>query len=756
MYRMELTRPLNYATFDPENGLKSASTPSKFGSTVAEDEEPIWNPFTSSYACRETGFEPGPSGGNSRQPQQSMNLEHEVSSNASLDINSSFTGSSPGWMQDSEQPQRNVPRHMPKKPTEVYTGFETLRTDSPASIAHREVAIKDVDTGDDQPPQTPGGRFAYIGNLVQSWMTPRLRRWLFGAKSSVNARNQASLDRKKSHSRISSSSSSKSAGTSFEAGLSSASPASTNTPRSSLSSKSSKGCIPGRLQQNLRPHRSPSQSDGTRELANLEASFVSPRLAPFVSSHEHEPSSLPETLRQSPSESLFPQPQRAQQQRQQQRLEQEWDTPRQHERGMRQTWVEDETLLLALSLEKEDQAQKEEYDLSQRVAMSLQLQEDREMAERQEILEHEWLQEELQVWKAELETERRTAVETERLQQELRAQEAVLQADAEFAARLSDSNRTILSDREYAERLQAKIEREDAVGFPIIPPMAGYGEQRSKAGSIYDRGPIDQVRNGTQRSQPRVLNDRAFAQNVHEEEKKRSAREEEKTRSEISARQKKTEQGWTTQLDQAQPSRGFQAVRNPKTATNGLADGGECVICTDSFPKTQLVRPCEHFYCRGCLAELFQRAIKDKQQPHCCKRILPLNLVSRQLGAAFVKQYHLFELEITDPNPLYCSNRKCGAFVPPQNIHGDIGVCTCKGRTCRHCRAREHPNSLCAEDEDTQKVEAIGKKKGWKHCPKCGHLIEKMAGCLHMKCWQCKTDFCWNCLRRNCSGTCPR
>lgn len=153
---------------------------------------------------------------------------------------------------------------------------------------------------------------------------------------------------------------------------------------------------------------------------------------------------------------------------------------------------------------------------------------------------------------------------------------------------------------------------------------------------------------------------------------------------------------------------------------------------------------------------MFQRAIKDKRQPHCCKRILPLNLVSTQLGAAFVKQYQLFELELLTPNPLYCSNRKCGAFVPPQKIHGDVGVCTCRVRTCRHCRAREHPGSLCVEDEETQKVEAMGKKKGWKHCPNCGHLIEKTAGCLHMKCWQCKTDFCWNCLKKKCGGTCPR
>ena len=595
MYKMEVTRPLNYAKFDPENGLKSASTSSKFDSTPAEDEEPIWNPLTSSYACREIGFEPGPSGlsDTSRQPQRSMTLEHEVSHNAGPDISSNFAGSSPGQIQYSEQPQQEVPGHISKKPTEVYGGLETLRTGSPANTTCREVSIKEADLGDKQSSRTPRGKFAYVGNLVQSWMTARLRRWIFGAKSTVDATNQVPPDEMKSHSRLDSHGSSKSAATSFGANLSSASPSSTNTPRSSIPSNSSKGSIPERLQQNPRPRRSPSQSDSTRGTAKLETSFVTPEPAPFVSSHEHEPSSLPETLQQSPSESRLPHPQRAQQQRQQQELEQERDTLRQHGRGMGQTWMEDGTLLLALSLEKADQAQKEEYESSQRLAMELQLQEDREMAEQQEIL---------QVLEAEVDMERRTAAESERLQNEFRAKEAVLQADAELAARLGDSYRAVLSDREYAEQLQAKMEMEDAVELPITPPMVGYWGQRSAAASMYDRSPIDQVRTGTQQPQLQLSNDRVFAQSLHEEEEKRIAREEENRRSEISAWQRKIGQGWTTQPDQIQASQGFPTVQNPKAATQDPADAGECVICTDPFPKTQLVRPCKHFFCRSCLA----------------------------------------------------------------------------------------------------------------------------------------------------------
>ena len=569
------TRPRDAATVGPGYGSQPARTPAWSGVTGAGDEEPVWNPFTSSYAYRETGFEPGPSGqsGASRRHGQRVDMEQEASGDAGLGTYGDLAGSSPVWTQHSAQPVHKGSRHIPEEPVEAYARVKTLRTGSPASTARKEGATEVVGGGNDQSSQVPRGRFAYIGNVVQSWMAPKFGRWFFGAKSTDDATSQASPDRMQDHSRVSSSNSSKSAATSLGAGLSSASLTSTKTPRSSLSSGSFKRHIVRRLQQSLKIHRSPSHSDGACELAKLRARVASPILAPFVSSHEHEPPPLLESLRQSLREPLFPYPQEAQQQQQQQRprVDQECDPPGHLERAMRQSWPEDETLLLALSLEEETQAQRDGYELSRRMAMQLQLQEDREMAERQEILETEWLQEEI---RAVLEPDRRAAAEAERAQQELRAQEAVLRADGELAARLSDSDRAILSDREFAEQLQAQMEREDALELPFIPPMTTYGEQRSIAGSMYGGSPMDHVRTGTQQSPLRTPNDRALAKYLHEEEKKRAAREDEKARSEVSAWQKKAEQG----------------------------DEGECVSCTDSFQKTQLVRPCEHFYCRGCLA----------------------------------------------------------------------------------------------------------------------------------------------------------
>ena len=147
----KLTRPASYAMFDLENGPESASVPSKSSLTVADDEEPIWNPLTSSYASRETGYEPGPSGlsGKSRQRRQSIKTIPCVSSDTSLDVNSNFPGSSPVWMQYPEQPQQEFLRGIPENPTEVYAGAETLRTGPPAGKVRTKAAPEDVEFGDD-------------------------------------------------------------------------------------------------------------------------------------------------------------------------------------------------------------------------------------------------------------------------------------------------------------------------------------------------------------------------------------------------------------------------------------------------------------------------------------------------------------------------------------------------------------------------------------------------------------------------------
>jgi len=54
-------------------------------------------------------------------------------------------------------------------------------------------------------------------------------------------------------------------------------------------------------------------------------------------------------------------------------------------------------------------------------------------------------------------------------------------------------------------------------------------------------------------------------------------------------------------------------------------------------------------------------------------------------------------------------------------------------------------SSAASELED---VHSVFKAMGFKHCPRCMAIVEKMdhKSCDHMTCTQCRHEFCWTCL----------
>lgn len=183
----------------------------------------------------------------------------------------------------------------------------------------------------------------------------------------------------------------------------------------------------------------------------------------------------------------------------------------------------------------------------------------------------------------------------------------------------------------------------------------------------------------------------------------------------------------------------------------------ECVICGDEHGKDMLVRPCEHGYCGGCLKEGFEGALKAKTPLKCCNKVLDIG-ECEGLDTAFVGRYKEMVIELTANNPAYCHARKCGVFLPPRMFVGDVGTCEkCKAKTCKHCRQKVHLGRFCEEDQDTKAVKELGRRKGWKTCPGCNHLIERQDGCLHMVCTRCQTAFCYRCSKKwkDCESTCP-
>ena len=157
--------------------------------------------------------------------------------------------------------------------------------------------------------------------------------------------------------------------------------------------------------------------------------------------------------------------------------------------------------------------------------------------------------------------------------------------------------------------------------------------------------------------------------------------------------------------------------------------------------------------------DALQAGFSSRTPYQCCRTIVPIDALRDLLPADFYDEYSSLLKERQETNPVYCSNRDCGAFVPESQARGpDLIECfRCGSATCRHCRNRSHLGAECTADVDTQQARSLAAAQGWKPCPSCTNMVERSSGCLHMTC-RCGTEFCYSCgqLYAQCQGACPR
>ena len=143
----------------------------------------------------------------------------------------------------------------------------------------------------------------------------------------------------------------------------------------------------------------------------------------------------------------------------------------------------------------------------------------------------------------------------------------------------------------------------------------------------------------------------------------------------------------------------------------------------------------------------------------CCQTTVNLDSMISFLPEDLHSRYQDLVLEYATPNPIYCSNRSCGVFIPPSQAQGpDLIECSrCTTATCQHCRNRSHPGTDCPADVATQQARTLATAQGWKACPSCAHIVSKLEGCNHIRC-RCGTEFCYGCgqFYMLCQGGCRR
>lgn len=194
---------------------------------------------------------------------------------------------------------------------------------------------------------------------------------------------------------------------------------------------------------------------------------------------------------------------------------------------------------------------------------------------------------------------------------------------------------------------------------------------------------------------------------------------------------------------------------------------GECKICFDSDLSLYTL-PCGDQACVECIRNWFQSLLSENDPLKCpsaeCQEmpqdeveppthVDAWNLLSRQDFDRYDRQLLQRALVVTKDFQ-FCTECEYGGFIA--HVCSEVICNKCEATWCKNCRLPFHRDISCedferiyAKDhEDNMKCMADSCKK----CPACKAQIERDGGCSHMKCGQCKYEFCWWCLGKYQAG----
>jgi len=160
-----------------------------------------------------------------------------------------------------------------------------------------------------------------------------------------------------------------------------------------------------------------------------------------------------------------------------------------------------------------------------------------------------------------------------------------------------------------------------------------------------------------------------------------------------------------------------------------------CCSCLEAKPKRQtLITLCDQTYCRHCLLDLFKASMTDIElfPPRCCRHNISLEQASVFFTAEFTQEFEEKSVELSTPDPTYCSDPQCAKFVRVEAIQDDVAKCPfCFTKTCTTCKGEDH-YGVCPEDPEKQKLLEMAEEEGWQRCFRCKTLVELGVGCNHM------------------------
>lgn len=192
----------------------------------------------------------------------------------------------------------------------------------------------------------------------------------------------------------------------------------------------------------------------------------------------------------------------------------------------------------------------------------------------------------------------------------------------------------------------------------------------------------------------------------------------------------------------------------------GNAAAPECPVCL-SAPKrgAVLLALCAHPICTECILRHVKIALNENKFPIQC----PLKAAEtwptpRALLAASPDDPLRKKLEHTlvsyTPHLTTCPSPRCrAAYDWTKRVEQDgprfrfrLTCPKCGERVCLRCKDRLH-DGLCVGEDDgrmEKQFENLVATRGWRYCPQCGSVVERISGCRFMKC-RCGKRFCYTC-----------
>lgn len=197
-------------------------------------------------------------------------------------------------------------------------------------------------------------------------------------------------------------------------------------------------------------------------------------------------------------------------------------------------------------------------------------------------------------------------------------------------------------------------------------------------------------------------------------------------------------------------SKGSGGTSRPEVST------AFCVVCGDGENAMHggwIKAPCAHTYCLQCAEILVTTYVRDESlHPiRCCNKTIPKsdvdNLLSKMGDPArhslFQDKYEEYSTPAQERT--YCPSQNCNKFLSQNSTRGPYFTCpSCSSEVCKQCKRLAHPRESCDADDQAALFQKLAKRKKWQACTKCGRMIEKDGGCLHINC-KCGHYFCYKC-----------